>query len=137
MMDFTSEAIDVMTSDRAGYAKCRIGVGYVIGKHLYSMQTFAAIYPSVDGEPQPPDRIIAASQRTYDHIPPTGTVILPVFAHDLGVPCGGYDDADDTHHVECEPVGEMVLNYVDKFLFINDKLPMEYAYLKPMRSPLE
>lgn len=136
-MQFTPDAVDVFINpEQAGKIKCRICVGYVIGKNLYTMRKLGALFTHVAGEPIPTVQMIEASQRTYDSIPRAGTVTLPIFAHDLGVPCASFLD-DDEHDPECEQVGELVLTYHDVFLFVRGELPADYAHLKPVRLPLD
>jgi hypothetical protein len=135
-MQFTPDAVDVFIAPALpNQVKCRIYVGHVIGKGLYTMRQLGALFPHVAGEPIPTAPMIEASKRTYDRIPRSGTVTLPIFSHDLGVPCAGFTD-DDVHDPECEQVGELVLNYHDVFLFVHGELPVEYATLKPLEFPL-
>ena len=136
-MQFTPDAVDVFIAPALpGQIKCRICVGHVIGKNLYTMRKLGALFTHVAGEPIPTPQMIEASSAPTSSIPKTGTVTLPIFAHDLGVPCAGFLD-DDEHDPECEQVGELVLNYHEIFLFVRGELPADYAHLKPVRLPLD
>lgn len=130
-MEFTPEAVEIMTDDLAARVKYRLCVGYVIGERLYAMRKFVLAYPEmVDVEP-PLDRLMQMCRRTYDQIEVPGEIIMPIFGYDLGAYCE-YDD-DGLPIGEWPPIGAAKITYTEKFLMKGGRLPPGYEHLMPMR----
>jgi hypothetical protein len=130
-MEFTPDAVDIFTSKLASNIKYHICVGYVIGDGLYYMRKFGMLYPKVKDEPQPVERIVEAVHRTYDVIPVSAEITIPVFAYTLGAACEYDDDGEPIGY--WPQIGRLVLTSTDKLLLPGGKLPQAYEHLRPMQ----
>jgi hypothetical protein len=133
-MEFTPDAVDIFTNEFTSTMKYRICVGYEIGERLYYMHKFGVLYPTVEGEALPTERIIESARRTYDAIEAPGEITIPVFAYHFGVPCEFDEDGEPIG--DWPQIGRLVLQYNGKFLMPSAKLPQGYRHLSPFRLPI-
>jgi hypothetical protein len=131
MMKFDPSFVDIMTSESPQRVKYCLCIGYHISKGLYSMQKFGLISRWISGEVHPQEKLMTACKNTYNGIPTSGEIAIPIFGYDLGEYCE-YDD-------EGEPIGkwpqigEAKIKYTEKFLMKGGRLPPGYDHLIPMR----
>jgi hypothetical protein len=129
-MRFDPSQVEIFTQEFSGQTKYGVWVGFAIGEQLYLIKKFGLI-DTQPGVVHPLPKHLDACRQTYEYIEVPGQLVLPIYAHQLGVPCAFDDDGRPIG--DWPQIGEDWISYGEIFMMPGGLLPDGYTHLQPMR----